>query len=115
VREQFPEHKLIACLELHTFSSLSKEFLTGYLGSFDSTDAGCIYFNPHAISMKKLPALATGDVKKAFGNEKLAIFADSVKMNDWLESQKGSNSVFLMMSSGNFNGINFVELAEKLI
>ncbi len=115
VREQFPEHKLVACLELHTFSSLSKEFLTGYLGSFDSTDAGCIYFNPHAISMKKLPALATGDVKKAFGNEKLAIFADSVKMNDWLESQKGSNSVFLMMSSGNFNGINFVELAEKLI
>ena len=115
VREQFPEHKLIACLELHTFSSLSKEFLTGYLGSFDSTDAGCIYFNPHAISMKKLPALTTGDVKKAFGNEKLAIFADSVKMNDWLESQKGSNSVFLMMSSGNFNGINFVELAKKLI
>ena len=115
VREQFPEHKLIACLELHTFSSLSKEFLTGYLGSFNSTDAGCIYFNPHAISMKKLPALTTGDVKKAFGNEKLAIFADSVKMNDWLESQKGSNSVFLMMSSGNFNGINFVELAEKLI
>ncbi len=115
VREQFPEHKLVACLELHTFSSLSKEFLTGYLGSFDSTDAGCIYFNPYAISMKKLPALATGDVKKAFGNEKLAIFADSVKMNDWLESQKGSNSVFLMMSSGNFNGINFVELAEKLI
>ena len=115
VREQFPDYKLVACLELHTFSSLSKKFLVEYKGSFDTVDAGCIYFNPHALEMKKLPILNSNDVQEAFGNEKLDIFADSKKMIRWLETKNGSNVVFLMMSSGNFDGIDLIGLSEKVL
>jgi len=115
VREQFPGHRLVACLELHTFSSLSKEFLNEYQGSFDGVDRGCVFFNPHAVNMKRLPELHTEDVRKGFGNEEIAIFNDSNEMIAWLDKQKQSGTVFLMMSSGNFDGIDLKELSTQLV
>lgn len=114
VKEQFPVHQLIACLELHTYSSLSQGFLDQYRGSFDFADEGCIYFNPHALQMKRLPELDEELISKAFGNENLTIFADSNELIDHLRQIKGNNQVFLMMSSGNFDGIDFEELAQQL-
>ena len=115
VREQFPDHKFVACLELHTYSSLNKNFLTKYAGSFDLVDEGFVYFNPHAIDLKRLPDLYPADVKKAFGYENLTIFADAEKMTEWLLQQKSEKAVYLMMSSGNFDGIEFGNLADKLL
>lgn len=114
VKEQFPLHKLTACLELHTYSSLNRNFLDQYRGSFSFADNGCVYFNPHALQMKRLPELDGESISKAFGNENLTIFADSTKMVDWLKQIEGQNRVFLMMSSGNFDGIDFNELARDL-
>ncbi len=115
VREQFPEHRLVACLELHTFSSLSKEFLGEYQGSFDGVDRGCVFFNPHAVNMKRLPELHAEDVREGFGNEKIAIFDNSKKMTGWLHKQKQPGTIFLMMSSGNFDGIDLKQLSTQLV
>lgn len=115
VREQFPRHRLVACLELHTFSSLNKGFLNEYHGSFDMADEGCVFFNPHAVNLKRLPELQIEDIRKGFGNKKLAIFDDSQKMTGWLQKQKNPGTVFLMMSSGNFDGINWKELSTQLV
>lgn len=115
VREQFPTNELIACLELHTYSSLNKRFLSQYFDTFTMADKGCIYFNPHALSLKRLPQLDPEDINKAFGNENLTIFADSKKMTDWLKANSGQKTVYLMMSSGNFGGIDLKELAEELV
>lgn len=115
VREQFPDHKLIACLELHTFSSLNKNFLSQYSGSFDTVDRGCVFYNPHALSLKRLPNLDPEDIVKAFGFKNLVIFADSTKLVSWLTKQKNEKVIYLMMSSGNFDGINLNTLAKETL
>ena len=118
VREQYPERKLIACMELHTFSSLTAEFLTQYAGSMDRADVPFVYFNPHAIQLKKLPPLDKAQVKEAFANERLTVFDDS---NQMLEAVKAAAAeckksqqpyCLLMMSSGNFDGIDLAQLAD---
>ena len=115
VREQYPDHHFVACLELHTFSSLNKDFIDQYFGSLDLADNACVYYNPHALMMKNLPDLNNENLRQAFGNEKLAIFADSKKMKEWLMQPVMENTVYLLMSSGNFDGINLNQLAEQLI
>lgn len=115
VKEQYPDRELVACLELHTFSSLNKAFLDQYSGSFHDADTGCVYYNLHTVEMKKLERIGKDDIRKAFGEEMLEVFTDSGQMVRWLAGQKGPDKkVFLMMSSGNFNGIEFKELAEGL-
>ncbi len=115
VREQFPEHKMIVCLELHTYSSLSNEFLSEYRGSLKLADVACVYFNPHALSLKRLPDLEAQKIKESFDNENLTIFADSKKLVNWLEKHKGPKSVYLCMSSGNFDGIDLLHISGKLV
>jgi len=115
VKEQFANHKVVACLELHTFSSLNSEFLTEYKGSLDKADIACIYFSNHALQLKKLPTLDKEVVEDAFKYNKLAVFNESPKMVQFLEEVRGQKTVFLMMSSGNFDGINMNELANKLL
>lgn len=115
VREQFPEYKLIVCFELHTFSSLSEHFLKQYEGSLSLADNACVYFNPHALALKRLPDLNTDIIMKAFDFEKLAIFADAKEMVGWLEKQKGGQNVYLCMSSGDFDGTDLAEISEKLV
>lgn len=115
VREQFPEHKLVACLELHTFSSLNKNFLGQYSGSFDKVDEGCVFYNPHALNLKRLPDLQPEDIVKAFDFKNLAIFADSNKLVSWLTKQTNEKVIYLMMSSGNFDGIDLNTLAKETL
>lgn len=112
VREQYPDHKLIACMELHTFSSLTADFLPHYRGCMDLADIPFVYFNPHAIELKKLPPLSKEQVKEAFGNDKIEVFNDSKQLMEALTKAANDNRkhVTLMMSSGNFDGINMNEL-----
>lgn len=112
VREQYPDHKLIACMELHTFSSLTADFLPHYRGCMDLADIPFVYFNPHTIELKKLPPLSKEQVKEAFGNDKIEVFNDSKQLMEALTKAANDNRkhVTLMMSSGNFDGINMNEL-----
>jgi len=114
VRRQFADYHVIACFELHTYSSLNQQFLGQYEGALAEANAACVYFNPHALALKKLPMLDAGQVKVAFKRDDLEVFNSSVKMVNWLQNCIGEKTVVLMMSSGNFDGIDHAELAKKL-
>jgi UDP-N-acetylmuramate: L-alanyl-gamma-D-glutamyl-meso-diaminopimelate ligase len=115
VREQYPEKKLVACMELHTFSSLSQEFLSHYKGCMDAADRAIVYFNPHAIQLKKLPPITEQQVKEGFANEKLEIFTDSRLLKQSLLQDDWHQKNLLMMSSGDFDGMSLEELADKIV
>ncbi len=115
VKEQFTNRKLIACLELHTFSSLKKEFLPQYKNSMDAADEAIVYFNHHTIEHKRLEQISVEEVANAFGKPNLKIFTDSRQLMDYLFSSDFSDKVLLMMSSGNFDGIQFPEFAKKIL
>jgi len=114
VKEQYPDYELIACLELHTFSSLNKAFLAQYKDSFQLADKGCVYYNPHTVEMKKLESISSNDIKEAFGKDNLEVFTDSLEMKEWLRKTGKVTKVVLMMSSGNFNGIDLKKLFRSL-
>jgi UDP-N-acetylmuramate: L-alanyl-gamma-D-glutamyl-meso-diaminopimelate ligase len=115
VKEQYPEKKLVACMELHTFSSLSKEFLSHYKGCMDAADTAIVYFSPHAILMKNLPPLSPDQVKEGFANASLEVFTDSALLEQRLMAEDWHGKNLLMMSSGNFDGIKVEELARKIV
>lgn len=114
LKEQFPQLKKVAALELHTFSSLNPVFLPQYANTMDAADVALVYFNPHALEHKKLPALEKSFVKQCFG-ENVEIFNDSMELQQRIKMEKGKGRVFLLMSSGNFNGVDVKEFANQLI
>jgi UDP-N-acetylmuramate: L-alanyl-gamma-D-glutamyl-meso-diaminopimelate ligase len=115
VAARYPGKKLIACLELHTFSSLNIDFLPLYRNCLDKASESFIYFNPHAISLKGLPPLTPGQVKESFGMESLRVFDDSSELFSTVQKSGGDNTVYLLMSSGDFDGIDMKEMSVKLL
>ena len=115
MKEQYPNRKLVACMELHTFSSLTDVFLSQYLGTMDIADESIVYFNPHAIEHKKLPPLAPQRVLQAFGNDKIKIYTDSKQLINDILAMNWDNGNLLLMSSGNFDGVDFNDLASRII
>ncbi len=119
MREQYPARRLVACMELHTFSSLTAEFLKQYAGTMDNADVPFVYYSQHALQLKKLPNLDPEQVKASFANDKVRVFTDSKQMVDAVIQtfkQSGNQAMnLLMMSSGNFDGIDFKQLADELI
>lgn len=115
VKEQFPDRKLIACMELHTFSSLTQEFLKEYKGAMDKADEGIVFFDPHAIAHKKLPPITSEMIFDAFNRNDLEIFNDSNTLTNRLLIHQNEKNIYLLMSSGNFGGINIDELAKKIV
>ena len=119
MKEQYPARRLVACMELHTFSSLTAEFLKQYAGTMDNADVPFVYFSQHALQLKKLPNLDPEQVKASFANDKVQVFTDSRQMVDAVIQtfkQSGNQAMnLLMMSSGNFDGIDFKQLADELI
>ena len=113
VKEQFPERKLVACMELHTFSSLNKDFLKQYHNSMSMADEAIVYFNLETIKHKKLEEITEDDVKHAFGG--VNVFTSSIKMVSFLKSKSWDNTNLLMMSSGNFNGVDFKGFGDEII
>ncbi|MBE0648408.1 MAG: peptidoglycan synthetase [Bacteroidales bacterium] len=107
VREQYPERTLVACLELHTYSSLSEGFLSHYATTMDEADVAIVYFNHHAIQLKRLPEITADQIRSGFGNPNLEVFDDSEKLKERLGALPRENVVYLMMSSGNFDGMKF--------
>ena len=114
MREQYPDRRLVACMELHTFSSLTQEFLQQYAHSMDEADVRYVYFSQHALQLKKLPPLYPDEVRKAFGGN-VEVFTDSAAMVAKVKAMEWQRANLLMMSSGNFDGIDFNQLAEEII
>ncbi len=111
VKAQFPKRKLVACMELHTFSSLNEEFLRQYKGCMNDAGEAIVYFNPHTIAHKKLKPITEAQVKESFGREDLKVFTDSAKLKEYLHNLPKKNMVLLLMSSGTFDGLKPAELA----
>ena len=114
MREQYPERKLVACMELHTFSSLTQDFLKQYHGTMDEADIRFVYYSKHALQLKKLPDLDPSQVQAAFGDG-VQVFTDSNVMVAELKKMQWNDANLLMMSSGNFDGIGFNKLAEEIL
>jgi UDP-N-acetylmuramate: L-alanyl-gamma-D-glutamyl-meso-diaminopimelate ligase len=114
LREQYPDRELVACLELHTFSSLNKEFLEQYEGSLKFASQALVYFNPRSLEKKKLPAISEEDIKSAFKINDLRVFTDSDSLVAYLNGQSWTDKNLLMMSSGTFNQLDYQQLKETL-
>jgi len=112
IREQYPGRKIVACLELHTYSSLSERFLHHYAGTMDEADRAIVYFNPHAIQLKRLPEITPGQIKTGFARSDLEVLNDSKKLQEKLLEEPRENSVFLFMSSGDFDGMDLKGLSR---
>jgi UDP-N-acetylmuramate: L-alanyl-gamma-D-glutamyl-meso-diaminopimelate ligase len=114
VKEQFPDRTLLACMELHTFSSLKSEFLVQYKDSMSKADIAVVYFSPEVVAHKNLKPISVHEVSSAFGeNVKVVCTRDDVL--EIIYRQGSKNTALLMMSSGNFDGIDFDELGKKML
>lgn len=115
MRNQYPERKLVACMELHTYSSLTAEFIKQYAHTMDDADIACVYYSQHALQLKKLPQLNPDEVKASFASDSVQVFVDSSELVNMLKNMDFSDTNLLMMSSGNFDGIDFSAFANELI
>ena len=114
-REAWPDRKLITFLELHTFSSLNKDFLPQYKGSLDKADQAILFFNPDVVRHKNLPPLSPDEVGACFEKEGLEVLNSSEMVEEKLLDVGGESSVLLIMSSGNFSGLDLHSIANSLI
>lgn len=114
-RHQFPNRRLIACFEMHTFSSLNAAFLPQYHVSLDDTDEAIVFYSPHTFEMKKLPVFEEQAVIAAFGGTKpMHVFTDKTKLVSFLLSQNWSHTNLLLMSSGTFDGADFSPVLSQI-
>jgi len=115
VKKQFPDRKLVACMELHTFSSLNESFLQQYSGSMSNADVAMVYYNPHTIEHKKLNSIMESQVQSAFGGDNIKIYTHSSALISDLKKINWENKNLLMMSSGNFDGLDFSAFGKEII
>ena len=102
-------------MELHTFSSLTEDFLPQYADCMVEADVAYVYYNPEVIQHKRLKEIDPEQVKKAFGGNNLEVFTDSQALQAKLKSLNYDNSALLLMTSGNFSGVNLIEFANELL
>lgn len=114
LKNQYPDRKLIACLELHTYSSLTPEFLTEYQGALDAADTAVVFYAPHAVMIKGLEAIKMEQITEAFQREDLTVFTNPADFKTFLYTQDFKNTSLLLMSSGNYGGLDFDMVKEYL-
>ena len=114
VREQYPGRRLIACMELHTFSSLNATFLPQYAHTMAAADEALVFFNPEVVRHKRLPEITPEDVRRGFADSRLKVFTDNACLLRQLQAEDYRNSVLLIMTSGNFSGIDIRALAKEI-
>jgi UDP-N-acetylmuramate: L-alanyl-gamma-D-glutamyl-meso-diaminopimelate ligase len=114
VKNQYPNRKLIACLELHTYSSLNAEFLKEYQGALDAADVAVVFYSPDAVKIKQLEEVTYDQIAQSFQREDLIIYTNPADFKNFLFSQNFDNSALLLMSSGNYGGLNFDEVKELM-
>lgn len=110
IRSRYPERDIVACLELHTYSSLSQDFLPLYAGTMNNVSAAFVYYNPHAVALKKLEPVSHEAVKQAFNAADLKVYDNSTELFSAINELKFENPVYLLMSSGDFDGYDIRQL-----
>lgn len=114
VKEQYPNRKVIACLELHTYSSFNAEFLKEYKGALHAADEAIVFFLPESVKIKKLKEVTPEQISQAFERNDLEIYTDASAFKDFVFGQNYKDSVLLLMSSGNYGGLD-LEAVKVLI
>ena len=114
VKEQYPDRTLLACLELHTYSSLNQNFLKEYKGTLDPADEALVFYSPHAVEIKRLEEIGKEEIENAFEREDLLIYTEPASFKSFLFSQDLKDKVVLLMSSGNYGGLDFDEVKSLL-
>ena len=114
VKEQYHERTVLACLELHTYSSLNAEFLKEYKGALNAADKAVVFYSPHAVEIKKLEKVTAAQIANAFERNDLGIYTDPAEFREFLFSQNLENTALLLMSSGNYGGLDFEELGKSI-
>ena len=114
VKEQFPHKTVLACLELHTYSSLNAEFLEEYQGTLDAADKAVVFYSPHAVKIKQLAEVTIEQIAQAFQRDDLSIFTDAESFQNFLLSQNLENTALLFMSSGNYGGLDLTKISESI-
>ncbi|WP_430467551.1 UDP-N-acetylmuramate--L-alanine ligase [Winogradskyella ouciana] len=114
VKEQYSDRTLVACLELHTYSSLNAKFLKEYKGALDAADVAVVFYSPHAVEIKKLEEVTEQQIANAFKRDDLIIYTNPEEFKDFLFSQNFDNKSLLLMSSGNYGGLDFGEVTKLI-
>ena len=110
VKDQYGNRTVLACLELHTYSSLNAEFLKEYKGALKYADKAVVFYSPHAVKIKQLDEVTSGQIAEAFEREDLIIYTNPTEFKNFLFSENLDNSAVLLMSSGNCGGLDFEEV-----
>ena len=114
VKEQFLNRQLIACLELHTYSSLNADFLIEYRDALQFADKAVVFYSPDAVKIKQLDEVSYLQIANAFDREDLIIFTNPIAFKSFLFDLEFENTALLLMSSGNYGGLNFEELKKRI-
>lgn len=114
VKNQYPDRKLVACLELHTYSSLNAEFLKEYEGALDAADVAVVFYSPDAVKIKQLEEVTYDQIAQSFKRDDLIIYTNPKEFKDFLFAQNFDNSALLLMSSGNYGGLDFEEVKQLI-
>jgi len=110
VKEQFGDKKVLACLELHTYSSLNADFLNLYQNALDAADEAVVFYSPYAVQIKKLKPVSKEQIAEAFQRDDLKIFTEPIAFKDYLFAQNLENTALLFMSSGDYGGLDLEEV-----
>ncbi|MGV3697295.1 UDP-N-acetylmuramate--L-alanine ligase [Flavobacterium sp.] len=114
VKAQYPDRKLVACLELHTYSSLNAEFLKEYEGALDAADVAVVFYSPDAVKIKQLEEVSYNQIAQSFKRDDLVIYTNPSEFREFLFNYDLDNAALLLMSSGNYGGLNFDEVKQLI-
>ena len=114
VKEQYTNRTVLACLELHTYSSLNAQFLKEYKGALDAADKAVVFYSPHAVEIKKLEKVTKEQIANAFERDDLIIYTEPSEFKAFLFAQNLDNTAVLLMSSGNYGGLDFGEVKSLI-
>lgn len=114
VKNQYKDRKVIACLELHTYSSLNPTFLKEYVGALDTADVAVVFYSPHALEIKKLAAITEKQIKDAFQRKDLIVYTNPTEFQEFIFNQNFENTALLLMSSGNYGGLDLNKFKEVI-
>ncbi len=115
VKNQYPKRRLLACLELHTYSSLNESFLSEYDQTLAMADEAVVFFSPRALQIKKMKPISEEQIAHAFQHNNLTVYTDPRQFQEFLKAQNYTDTALLLMSSGNYGGLNFDTLGHMII
>jgi UDP-N-acetylmuramate: L-alanyl-gamma-D-glutamyl-meso-diaminopimelate ligase len=113
VKQQYPNRNLLAVLELHTYSSLNADFMKEYSGAMNGADEAVVFYANHALELKRMPPLPRETVLQGFNKPGLQVITNKTELQEWLSAQNYNNANLLLMSSGNYDGLDVAALLQE--